>query len=120
MEKKYVITISVIVILLLASLIYYSISRPTPEFTAAEKESLAKCLTQKGIYLYGTINCPNCEVQKKEFEEAVTEIVYVNCFIETKRCGKYSEQKVYPFWGMNTTTIVGPVPLAKLKEKTSC
>jgi hypothetical protein len=120
MEKKYKIIIGVISLLLISSLVYYSISKPKNELTSAEKENLARCLTQKGIYLYGTINCPNCEVQKEKFGEAVKDIIYINCFIEEAKCEKYAEQKIYPFWGMDEITIVGPIPLDKLKEKTDC
>ena len=120
MEKKYVILISILAILLIVSVVYYSISRPATDLTATEKESLAKCLTQKGIYLYGTINCPNCEVQKEKFGEAVKDIIYISCYTNKTKCEKYSTQKVYPYWGMNSTIIVGPIPLLKLKEKTNC
>ena len=120
MGRRYKIVISLIIILLIGSLIYYSINRPTEELTLSEKETLAKCLTQKGIFLYSTINCPNCEVQKEEFGKAIKEIVYINCFIEEAKCAKYSEQKVYPFWGMDEIAIIGPIPLDKLKERTSC
>ncbi len=120
MERKYWIIISVIILLLAGSLIYYSISKPQSEMTLAQKEALAKCLTQKGIYLYGTINCPNCEVQKEKFGEAVKEIVYINCFEQKSNCTRYEKQKIYPFWGMEDTVIVGPIPLDKLKEKTNC
>ncbi len=120
MERKYTIILSIIAIALISSLIFYSISKPKTELTLKDKEDLAKCLTQKGILLYGTINCPNCEVQKEEFDEAAQYLSYVNCYIEEEKCAKYSKQKVYPFWGMDETAIVGPIPLDKLKEKTNC
>lgn len=120
MKRGYIITISLIILISIGSLIYYSITRPTPDLTASEKEILAKCLTQKGIYLYGTINCPNCDVQKEKFGEAIKDIVYINCFVQKENCTKYSEQKIYPYWGMDETVIVGPIPLDKLKEKTNC
>lgn len=119
MGKKYVIVFSLIA-LIIAGSIYYSIARQKADMTESEKELLAKCLTQKGIYLYGTINCPNCEVQKEKFGEAVKDIKYINCFIEEEICKIYSAQKIYPYWGMNGTAIVGPIPLDKLKERTNC
>lgn len=111
---------SIIALVLIGVLVYYSITRPNLELTLAEKEALAKCLTQKEIYLYGSINCPNCDVQKDAFGEAAQHITYINCYIEEAKCTKYKEQKVYPYWGMNETVIIGPIPLDKLKEKTSC
>ena len=120
MKRRNVLIISFVVIVLIGILIYYSITRQTHELTLEEKEALAKCLTEKEIYLYGSVNCPNCEVQKEEFGEAVKYITYINCFIEEDKCVKYKEEKVYPFWGMGDEVIIGPIQLHKLKEKTSC
>lgn len=118
--KKKSILIYTGIVLTLSLLVYFSIKHPSEDFSEKEKEKLAKCLTEKEIYLYGSVNCPNCEIQKEKFGSAVEFITYINCYFERDLCSRYSDKKTYPFWGMGDSIIKGPIPLKKLKEKTGC
>jgi len=43
------------------------------------EEALAKCLTSKGINMYGSVYCGHCNAQKESFGEAFQYIDYVEC-----------------------------------------
>ena len=63
-------------ILLLAVLILASCqSGPPPE----HYDNLAKCITEKGITMYGTFWCPHCAKVKKAFGDSFQHINYVEC-----------------------------------------
>ena len=117
MEKRYKAMIWVVIILAAAFLIYYSINRPVSDLNPGAKEALAKCLTEKGIYLHGAYNCPGCEAQKEMFGEAVSFVIYINCDNEPAKCIK---GLALPYWNTGDKTIRGPAPLAFLKDKTGC
>lgn len=118
MEVKYRVIIWVIAIIILVGLVSYSIARPKSDLNSVEKEALAKCLTEKKIYLYGAFNCPNCAVQKEMFDSAVEFITYINCDLEPDKCD--INENAYPYWKIGEMTVKGPVPLKFLKEKSSC
>lgn len=108
----------IVVLIVVVGAVYYSIARPKSDLNPKEKESLAKCLTEKEIYLFGAFNCPNCGVQKEMFGEAVEFIVYINCDLEPDKCD--INENTYPYWKMDDNILRGPVPLKFLKDRTGC
>ena len=121
MERRYKVLIWVIVLIALFSLIYYSITRPIKDMSSVEKDSLAKCITSKGISLYGAPNCPNCVIQKEMFNESIQFINYIDCDKQKDGC-RYNDGKrpPIPFWKINETIVHGPVPLKFLKITFGC
>ena len=117
MEKKYKLIIWVVIFLAVVFLIYYSITRPVSDLNSGATEALAKCLTEKGVYLHGAINCTGCEVQKQMFGDAASFLVYINCDTEPSKCIK---GVALPYWNVGNATIRGPAPLAFLKDKFGC
>ena len=108
----------IIILIALVGLVYYSIARQKSDFSPAEKEILAKCLTEKNIYLYGALNCPNCGVQKEMFGDAVEFVTYINCDLTPDKCDV--NENSYPYWKIEDSTLRGPVPLKILKERAGC
>lgn len=51
-----------------------------------QAQSLALCLTQKGVIMYGTEWCPHCQNQKKLFGTAFASIHYVDCDANPDQC----------------------------------
>lgn len=51
-----------------------------------QAQSLALCLTQKGVIMYGTERCPHCQNQKKLFGSAFATIRYVDCDLHGDQC----------------------------------
>lgn len=56
-----------------------ALAAPTASLTPAQKSSLAKCLTKKGVKLYGTAWCHYCKLQKEAFGPAAKDLPYIQC-----------------------------------------
>jgi len=98
MKKKVLSGIVVIVVILIGVGVFFlsqQSNKPGP------LDALAKCLTEKGIKMYGTWWCPHCQNQKKAFGPSWKYINYVECAIgqsgQTKEC-KDAGIESYPTW----------------------
>ena len=49
-------------------------------------DTFAQCLTDKGVTMYGSVNCPHCLSQKAMFGESFQYVTYVECTEEYERC----------------------------------
>lgn len=58
---------------------------PIQEFTQEQLTILAKCLTEKGVRLFGTYWCPACQSQKEMFKEVAKYLPYIECALEGNR-----------------------------------
>jgi hypothetical protein len=63
----------------------------------ADKDSFAKCLTEKNFVMYGAEWCENCKIQKDAFGDSFKYIKYVECPENTKLCLDKGI-KGYPTW----------------------
>lgn len=76
-------------------------SRPTAD--GADVRTLAQCLKDKGVKMYGATWCSHCQRQKKSFGEAAELINYVECADaanpnrQTAECEKAGVNS-YPTW----------------------
>lgn len=80
---------------------------------------LAKCLSEKGVVMYGTERCPHCIEQKELFGESFKFIIYVNCDYEYSKCSEAGVQFT-PTWIVNGEKYVGVQSLEKLAELSGC
>jgi len=62
-----------------------------------DKDSFAKCLTEKNWILYGAVWCPSCKVQRDMFGESFQYIKYVECPENINLC-IVEEINGYPTW----------------------
>ncbi|MBA4336610.1 hypothetical protein C0416_02435 [bacterium] len=53
------------------------------ELTGEELTKIAKCLTEKGVKMYGAVWCSHCSNQKKAFGDAFQYINYIECDANT-------------------------------------
>jgi len=84
-------------------------TQPTEEKTEGEEkfseeqlETLAKCLSEKGVKFYGASGCGYCKKQKEVFGEAAQYLPYIECIDEetrkmTSQCQEAGIQS-YPTW----------------------
>lgn len=88
--------------------------------------SLAQCLTDKGVTMYGAYWCPHCANQKKAFgQKGFEKIKYVECDVRgengnPKLC---LEKKIesYPTWDFaDGTRMKGEVMPENLAQKVGC
>lgn len=109
--------IGIIVIVAIVSLITYGIV--ISETTPGEYDDFAKCLTNKGIVMYGTDWCHNCQDQKALFGKSFKYIIYKNCDWDRKDCSDAGIER-YPTWIVNKTKYLGMRFLKELSTLSGC
>lgn len=86
---------------------------------------LAKCLTQKGVKMYGAYWCPHCKEQKRLFGSAFKDINYVECAdasnprLQLEIC-KTAGIEGYPTWDFNGEKIAHGIDLPELAQRSGC
>ncbi len=88
-------------------------------------DDFAKCLTEKGVALYGASWCPHCSNQKEMFGDSLQYIKYVECAdsenpqIQTPECIS-AKIAGYPTWIINGKQYTGEQTLSELAKLTGC
>ena len=103
-----------IVFLLFAVLLLQGCTR-----TEAAFDDFARCLSSKGIKMYGTDTCPHCKNQKEFFKGSFDLISYVNCESKPAECQK-QEITGYPTWIIDGKKYPGERSLSALAELSGC
>jgi len=109
---------SAIVIILLVVIIAYLVYKPSSN-NSNTPEQLAKCLTEKGIKMYGSIYCPHCAAQKALFGDAFKFVNYVEC-TNAENSNLCSGLMGVPAWDIQGQIYYGKQELSKLKELSGC
>ena len=109
-----------IILLVVASLIYFPISSSKKP---GKYDDFAKCLTEKGANFYGSLQCPACAKQKDLFGKSVKYVNYIECGPlsgpQNQIC-KDADVRVYPTWTLGNETLEGVISLEELAQWTSC
>lgn len=87
--------------------------------TEAPFDQLAKCMTEKGVIMYGADTCSHCIEQKKSFKGSFELINYVECRKNQAECEK-AEIMSTPTWLINGKKYVGKKSLSELAERSGC
>lgn len=92
---------------------------------SSEYDSVAQCLTEKGVTMFGAWWCPHCEKQKEMFGGAFEHIDYVECSPggsrEMSQECKDEGIQGYPTWRFpDGTELRGEQPVATLAERAGC
>jgi len=118
--RRYVLYL--VIILAAFALAYYLGSR-----TQHKYDGFARCLTDRGVKMYGHWQCPHCQDQKREFQASFEYISYVECGIPGNRKGKNpvcQEEgiKGYPTWQFPPTgeRVERVLTLEELSDRTGC
>ena len=99
-------------------------TEPEPE-QPSSLESLAKCLTEKGMKFYGASWCSWCQKEKELFAEAVQYLPYIECVVEgsdelTVECQEAGITG-FPTWELPSGEMVsGFKTLEELSELSGC
>lgn len=90
------------------------------------RQTLAECLTDNDVVMYGAYWCPHCANQKREFGKAWKAITYVECAqpgnprAMSKKC-KDAGIEGYPTWVFpDGTRLSGERALRELAEVGGC
>ncbi len=92
-------------------------------FSCASSEktkSLAQCLNDKGVTMYGAAWCGPCKEQKEDFGDAFSLIHYVDCGIEPKKCIEENIEYFPTVIMGDGKRIVGYRSLERLAKETGC
>lgn len=82
-------------------------------------EDFAKCLSEKGMVMYGVDTCEYCQTQKKMFGSAFSKVNYINCEFEQSTCAK-ENIFTYPVWTYQGKQFAGILFFPDLSKITSC
>lgn len=80
---------------------------------------LAKCLTEKGVKMYGAEWCGHCQNQKKMFGEAFQFVNYIDCDKNVQACDE-AAVRGYPTWLINGQKYEGEQTLEELASAAGC
>jgi glutaredoxin len=82
-------------------------------------DNFAKCLSNKGIVMYGAKTCGHCSSQKKMFGDSFKYINYIECTDQLNLCQQNGITGV-PAWIIDGVKYSGEQPLEKLSELSGC
>lgn len=89
-------------------------------FTAdSEAYSFGACLADRGVTLYGSDRCPNCQEQKALFDDDFSNVDYVNCDFQKELC-RSKGVTFYPVWSRGNDALVGVQSLNELSRFSGC
>lgn len=112
-----------LVLVLIPTVIYsVLVSRPG---NSTQYDALARCLTEKGVKMYGAFWCPHCVSQKKDFGSSWQYINYIECSLPDGKTqtGECREAGIdgYPTWEFaDGSRIGGQINPEDLAQKTDC
>lgn len=82
-------------------------------------DSLAQCLTEKGVVMYGTEWCPHCQDQKEMFGSSFQYVDYIDCDENRNAC-QAAGVRGYPTWVIEGQSHPGTQALATLANLAGC
>jgi hypothetical protein len=90
-------------------------------------DAFARCLTERGVKMYGAWWCPHCVEQKEKFGASFEYVPYVECGIKGDLRGqsqvcKDENVKHYPTWQFPPTgeRVERVFTLEELSDRTGC
>jgi hypothetical protein len=124
MKKGQKIIISIVVLILLIGAFYFMTKYITTTTGYGIKEDispekLAKCLTDKGIKMYGSMYCPHCAEQKSLFGDSFKLVNYTEC-ANPDNADACAGLEGVPAWDINGKLYYGKQELSKLQELSGC
>ncbi len=87
-------------------------------------DDFAKCLTEKGVKMYGAVWCPHCQNEKEMFGKSWQYMNYVECAApnggQAQACAQAGIE-LYPTWEFpNNEKIAEEFTIEQLSQKTGC
>lgn len=115
------ITIGVAVIVAVIGAAWYAAGIGTDNNTEPKNyDTFAKCLTEKGVVMYGTDWCPHCKNEKARFGSSFQYVTYVECSKEPKQCIEAGVKGVPSWIFPDGRKFEGEQGLQKLSEESGC
>ena len=123
MNKKSLTYIIIILIVVVVIFGYYAFFRNNGSNGESGgvglNDVLAKCLTEKGVKMYGTEWCSYCKKQKEAFGNSFQYIDYIDCDKERSKCTA-AGVKGYPTWVISGENYPGVQSFERLSSLSGC
>ena len=122
LKKNLPYVLGTIAIIVVFAFLFHGSGQPA----SGEHDSLAQCLADKGVKMYGAWWCPHCQAQKKDFGDSFKLINYIECAAGNPGSGQTQEcndAKIegYPTWEFaDGTRLSGEQTFNKLAETAGC
>jgi hypothetical protein len=126
METKTKVFLSIAILLVLVAT-FYLVASAITKFTGysitgntIKSENLdlfAKCLTLKGVKMYGSATCPHCANQKALFGESFKYVDYIECRDNPVAC---ADLEGVPAWDIKGNIVYGEQSLDNLAKYSGC
>lgn len=111
----------IIFIILIAGVIGFLIWQGVKNNQAAPAlTAFARCLSEKGLVMYGTDSCEWCQKQKADFKSAWQFIKYVNCFNDVQQCSALAIESTPTWIFPDGKRVVGYQTLGQLSQLSGC
>lgn len=125
MKKTAIILVVMVMAITLSGCIKINNDQNDGDFTQEEIKTLAQCLTDKGVKMYGAVWCGHCSTQKKMFGDAFQYVNYIECDantnIETARICVSENISGVPAWDFaDGTRKTGVLQFSELAELAGC
>lgn len=101
------------------TLIFVCWPREVASLQLSPRAVFAECLSSKGVTMYGTDTCPNCQLQKGMFEEDFSRIQSINCDFHQDECTQKGIQGT-PTWMYNGLSLRGVQTFQNLAKFSGC
>lgn len=118
MNKLVAILIFVATLGLIGAGLYFT-TRSSPQ-SNTNLDEFAKCLSEKGMTMYGAYWCPHCQNIKKLFGNSFQYIKYVECTVDTKTCTDNNVSGYPTFIWKDGGRSEGELSLEEFAQKSSC
>ena len=112
--RKYFIMLSIALIILLLGLSFYTSSQKPGQY-----DDFAKCLTEKGVVVYGNDFCKYTNNQLGYFDKSKEYLNYVKCAENEKLCND-KNVKITPTWEINGEMYEQVQTFEKLSAVSGC
>lgn len=120
-QNNLIIAIVLIAIVFIGGLIILvkNNGKASPVVNVAAVDSLAQCLTDKGVKMYGASRCTHCKAQKALFGTSFTKVDYVECTVDQVKCNIAGIQG-YPTWIYQGQKYEGEQTFEELAKISGC
>jgi len=121
--SKNLVIMSAVVIVAIALTIILSYNGSLFQKTPSDLDTFSKCLTTKGVKMYGAYWCSHCQNQKLMFGESWKNVKYVEC--DTGSGAQISECTLagiegYPTWDFSGQKVPGELTFEQLSQYSGC
>ncbi|MCL4399984.1 hypothetical protein M1506_01775 [Patescibacteria group bacterium] len=117
LNKSKTYTIGLLILVVMAGLTAYLVFKPRP---GNSLDYFARCLSEKGLVMYGLYSCPHCQAEKELFGSSFKYVNYVECSENPSKCTAEGINAVPTWIEPGGERLVGTQSLDNLSSVSGC